>query len=84
MHTHAHMCARTHKLPHAHTCTETGDYFCAVDGVDISALSTEEVAALFGRKPGAPLELTLWRDKVAKMTSPSIGMGPFRCIAGGR
>ncbi len=51
---------RAHTNSHVHThCTETGDHFCAVDGVDISTLSREEVAALFAGKPGAPLELTL-------------------------
>ena len=33
--------------------------------MDISALSRDEVAALFGRKPTAPLELTLWRTREA-------------------
>eukprot|EP00802_Teleaulax_amphioxeia_P016013 Tamp_16119.p1 GENE.Tamp_16119~~Tamp_16119.p1 ORF type:complete len:487 (+),score=66.75 Tamp_16119:216-1463(+) len=55
---------------------EKGDYFCAVDGVDICALTMKEVATIFDGKPGAPLELTLClasSSPIASVARESVG-----------
>ena len=53
------MYAGAHTVSCSCTFTEAGDCFFAVDGVNISTLSRQELVAIFDGKPGAKLELSM-------------------------
>jgi hypothetical protein len=58
--------SRAHTLSCSCPFTEAGDCFFAVDGVNISTLSREELVAIFDGKPGAKLELIMCPPQATK------------------